>query len=362
MKRIIAVAVAGISQFALAGGSVNLKCTNYQGAEALVDFPLLVRLSSELIPRFSYDGLTSDLISFKDAEGNELPCDVDTWNPDGESLVWVKVPSLTKTTKVTLCWGEARTTSATNVWSAYRAVYHFDGDPQYTRQHSKNAEMNDPNDLWVEINKPYATQASVDSVLGKGFQLTRKGSGTGTMLEVFSTKRIGLQQGGAVTVSGWWRLDQLRTASETYPRLFAFGGWSFGGFYLQCGDNQGNNTFTCEVVEKVSTSNYHLALGDDSTEVLGGPSLHHVAVAFRGGEQRVYVDGELKASGSYGMVPFTTGPFALVDGVNKATVDEVRLQLVAASEDWIKADYRQQASAEGCLYTVVNPGLLIMIK
>ncbi len=60
--------------------------------------------------------------------GNLLDSEVDTWNPSGESLVWVKVPSLNATTKIIAhysCASPAVVTPA-NVWSAdYVGVWHL---------------------------------------------------------------------------------------------------------------------------------------------------------------------------------------------------------------------------------------------
>lgn len=98
----------------------------------LTDFPLLVRISSASPSGFSYDDMMqqdhSDL-RFEDANGNGLAYDVDTWNTTGESLVWIKVPSLVKDAEITMRWGSAApdTNDATNVWSNYVFVWHGNG-------------------------------------------------------------------------------------------------------------------------------------------------------------------------------------------------------------------------------------------
>ena len=95
----------------------------------LTDFPLLVRLSESSISGFAYidfqsnDG--SDLY-FEDSSGNPLPYEVDTWKTDGESLVWVKVPSLKKGDVITVCYGSGApdANNPTAVWSNYVGVWH----------------------------------------------------------------------------------------------------------------------------------------------------------------------------------------------------------------------------------------------
>ena len=72
----------------------------------LENFPVLVRLSTS-ISGFAYsDFLLSsgaDML-FTDARKNAVYSQVDTWNPDGESLVWVVLPEATKGTDARV-WG-----------------------------------------------------------------------------------------------------------------------------------------------------------------------------------------------------------------------------------------------------------------
>ncbi|MBR1608394.1 MAG: DUF2341 domain-containing protein [Kiritimatiellae bacterium] len=95
----------------------------------LTDFPLLVRLSEQTIDGFSYEdfkGTGGSDIRFETADGTGLAYDVDTWNPDGESLVWVKVPSLEYGDVVVMRYGSDAPDSndPTAVWANYVAVYH----------------------------------------------------------------------------------------------------------------------------------------------------------------------------------------------------------------------------------------------
>ena len=103
--------------------------TTYAGG-AIADFPMLVRLSATAINGFSYgDFIQTDYadLAFFDAGGNPLPFDVDTWNPEGESLVWVKVPSFGSATAITCAYGGLARSDTHNpaVWSAYRGVWHL---------------------------------------------------------------------------------------------------------------------------------------------------------------------------------------------------------------------------------------------
>ena len=100
------------------------------GASTLTDFPVLVRLSTG-ISGFTYADFQqtagADLV-FADAENNALAFEIDTWNDQGESLVWVKVPSLSASSKVYAYYGgSAYAHTPSDTWSAYLGVWHFNG-------------------------------------------------------------------------------------------------------------------------------------------------------------------------------------------------------------------------------------------
>lgn len=98
----------------------------------LTDFPLLVRISAYSPSGFSYNdflmGDHSDL-RFEDANGNGFSYDIDTWNTTGESLVWVKIPSLERGDEITMRWGSLSPDAnyPTNVWLNYAFVWHGNG-------------------------------------------------------------------------------------------------------------------------------------------------------------------------------------------------------------------------------------------
>lgn len=115
--------------------SFNIAFPGYAGTTTLSDFPVLVKLSSDLND-FQYDKCAAygaDL-RFADADGTLLAHEIDTWDPDGTSLVWVKVPSLDSGTIITAyyCYkgsGSAPAVAASDVWSnGYLGVWHLNED------------------------------------------------------------------------------------------------------------------------------------------------------------------------------------------------------------------------------------------
>ncbi len=113
---------------------VKFTVAGYTESEVLTNFPVLVRLSTA-ISGFTYsdfyaDGSDLSLvdISFVDAEGNGLAYDIDTWNTNGESLVWVSLPRMTNGTEFAMWYRSSKTGKALNsdnVWADYTGVWHL---------------------------------------------------------------------------------------------------------------------------------------------------------------------------------------------------------------------------------------------
>jgi hypothetical protein len=84
---------------------VTFSATGYDGTETLRNFPVLVHLSSETVTGFSYEDVDPSLIRFAAADGTLLAHEIEKWNPEGLSTVWVALPSLAgTTTSFTMHW------------------------------------------------------------------------------------------------------------------------------------------------------------------------------------------------------------------------------------------------------------------
>ena len=126
---------------------VKFTVNGYQGGtEVQTNFPVLVRLSTA-ITGFDYGDFYNDGsldtdgdgqpnlelidIGFVDAEGHGLAYDIDTWNTNGESLVWVNLPIMTNNTEFAMWYRSSKTGKALNpdnVWTNYAGVWHFRED------------------------------------------------------------------------------------------------------------------------------------------------------------------------------------------------------------------------------------------
>lgn len=118
------------------GSRMQIAFSGYNRGEVLTNFPVLVNLSTNL-PGFSYrqfaSGAGGDL-RFTDASGLvPVPHEVDEWNTNGVSTVWVSVPQLSGTNDfIWAYWGNPAatvppvyTTNGTVWWPNYYVVYHL---------------------------------------------------------------------------------------------------------------------------------------------------------------------------------------------------------------------------------------------
>ena len=109
----------------------RLVFSGYEGRETLKDFPALIKIPDGLAG-FDYKDSTADGsdVCFVGADGRPLAHEIDTWNPEGNSYVWVRVPEVTKTTTITARWGvsyaKTCTSSPCSAWNDdYMGVWHF---------------------------------------------------------------------------------------------------------------------------------------------------------------------------------------------------------------------------------------------
>ncbi len=129
---IAAVAVA----FATSANAAPERCAllrvaGFTGYSTLENYPLLVRLSPARISGFSYADCAAGGadISFTLPDGTLLPHEIDTWNTDGDSLVWVSLPAMARNARFFVRWKDSAppANAPTAVWSraGYRAVWHL---------------------------------------------------------------------------------------------------------------------------------------------------------------------------------------------------------------------------------------------
>ena len=328
----------------------------------LTDFPALVRLSTS-IGGFSYADFTdqtagSDL-AFVDDQGNLIPHEIDTWNTSGETLVWVKVPTLRRGTRLTMYYGNLGYTSAvasTQTWSAFSGVWH--------------------------MNQSGATVEP--DVSGNSLDATPKSNSRNTWggeVTVDTTPSMLACPGGGVV--GSCRVNQTNHVSYIHNYLsvpscslgdtFTFSGW-FNADDIYSFDDNGVTRHSCHSIVSRKTSaadddGWHVEWEgwdtNDGISVLGSGRTSVFAqtgqfvgkwmaltFAFSGTTVSVYTNGALCASGTIAAAADNENVLAIgstIDG--RATAfegfyDEVRLCGGTLSAERIAADYATAANPD----------------
>ena len=181
------------------------------GVNSASDVPVLVRIS-ESIPGFSYADLKSDGsdIAFGVECGGELtiyPHEIETWDRDGVSLVWVKVPTLSAATEFAMYYGNGVSVadSSTDVWSNYVGVWHLNeasGDARDATGHGLTALPSGANaaeDSIGVVNCPVGTGRQLASAKGRKSYLAVADSNL-------------LDCGNSLTFSGWFKAYDTSTS------------------------------------------------------------------------------------------------------------------------------------------------------
>ena len=324
---------------------VSMTASGYSGEERLEKFPVLVRLSPQTVNGFDYEMVkTADGsdIAFTDSTGNVIPHEIDTWNTSGESLIWVRLPSLSGTeTTFTMHFGSTTTTAggdSSDVWTnKYAAVWHLNRDAKDSTGHNLGYTTYTASEISFRSN----------DILGMGSHSETSGDSGGTKRIVFDNPANFMAQmsdqdvsSHALTVSAWIKLDS--TSIDQVRRLIC---WK-----QNYGDSTGFEIF------KRSGS---LALrgsqgsgGFDNINWNWSSDWTHLVAVFNGTKAWCYMNGTLisnnnSATGTVAAVKKATvgvGLGGMGGGSSQAYAcrgdyDELRFYDGVASADWAKAEY-----------------------
>ena len=323
--------LSGCAPVTTVAKQADLTFVGFQGLAPQQNFQALVKLPAA-VPSYVYaDSPAADGsdIWFTDETGAVIPHDIDTWNPAGESYIWVKVPQIIdSTTHITMHWGVAKTaaqtTAATAVWSDYFSVWHMNeaAGPIYDATASK---------LKGFPQGTAATNMLAAAGLVGGARINAKTVGYG--VGYFLTPQAAL--GATFTVSGWFYGTE--TFGAVHPRLFCTKyAWNDNLGWEMYYNGAPNKMGGCGSKNK----QYH---GLTTPSVLNG--WRYATGIFAGDTFSLYVDGVKISSGAVNAATDSGKLFAFGCNANGTETsfcgffDELRVRKAALDADRIKADY-----------------------
>ena len=340
----------------------RLVFSGYEGKETLKDFAALVKIPDGLTG-FDYRDSTADGsdVCFFGADGRPIAHEIDTWDPDGDSYVWVRVPELTKATAITARWGgngqDARCPRATGkmpvvpVWNDdYLAVWHFSKFKKGVTKDSKNG-------LAAELRgKDMRKFIHADGLVGKSYFSSSQTTTSGPYLQVAKDDRwTAYGKTGKLTVS--FLLNSAipeKDVGDRYARVISskpFKGHPKGIDVVVRG---GEEVYACG---QGKTNFMFCTKGNVGSDLY---SFHegwaYVTVVYDGvaQEARIYYNGRLGSTKRGAVFAPTVSDWPLAighygDAVRLepqghecffcGSIDEVRLSKAALSPDRIRADY-----------------------
>ena len=329
------------------------------GRPALDGFPVLVRLSAGSPSGFAYSQLQSpstgaDLV-FVDMDGTALPFEIDTWDPSGTSLVWVRLPSMQHGTQFAMCWGSETAGKAVcpdDPWRGYAGVWHL-GETA-----GGSTVVSDSTTNGLSGSTVSSSSSKTDGKIGRSRHVTTDGQHTpglnsGITVDLSdAAKRAAVDGlGTEFTASMWVRV----TADYNYFYLISR---KNSDGYASWGVQTLNNATGTIRLYSAGTADSQVASPKLSVALGAKNEWHKIDFVWKAdGSYEIYQDGANRlADKLYNKQPAVQGSLnlslggALQNGSAKGgrglngDLDEVRLRAFVPSADWVAADYAAQAN------------------
>ena len=303
------------------------------------DVPVLLRLSTE-IPGFKYADFKrsgKDMLIL-DEESNVLPYEIQVWNEEGESLVWVKTLRYSAVTCLSVYYGdkENRRNAANDpkqVWSAYSGVWHLD-------ELGAEITLADSSPNGYDGNTHNVSKGVENGVLGNYAHCIDKQTESGQAGLYFDgTKNI--SHGGKLTLSAWVKRYQLNSC---WDHLFYSkkGSSEWGGF---ASEFYGQDKAWGLVTLIGGGSNGNCVRSEHGFENVN--EWYHIVVTYDGWEAFYYNNGVCLGGGTMLGQPmwsngqrFSLGNANDLDGTPwDGAFDEFRVSVGAMSPDRVAIEY-----------------------
>ena len=332
---------------------LQVSFAGYSGTETLADFPVLVKLSTA-IPGFSYSDFQladgGDL-RFADSTGKHIPHEIDTWNPNGVSTVWVRVPTLTAATRIYACYGCANPPAVTamDVWNDdYVGVWHLNEGGLPLRESSRRSTC------FVQRCGEGISFASEGVV---GGSVAFDGSYSNAVIAADHDNLDGFEK---FTIETWTKQSSHKASAGIIGKRMGYN--KRASYYLY--DN-GGATILCAT----ETGKSLAVQATISSPTLDGSWIHQacsVDTTISPDFVKGYLNGGTSATASKPSGRIYSGAGWLTlgnlnpdakDNSFNGSIDEVRISRCVRSADWIKASHDTVTEANFATYSYDLQGL-----
>lgn len=328
--------------------------------EAAKNIPTLLRISEESISGFKYADVVDKKFEIIDSNGTKLPYEIEVWDEEGESLIWVNVPNFDDDEILTIRYGSSfELLDSTAVWAEYAGVWHFN--------ETNNASIygSYPNSTAAKGIDGELAAVSVagepgvfgDSVLiGNNVGGNNEAHRYGGVFMPDSGENSPLDVGSTFAISGWFKHSgkPLYYDNMFYKRTRSKNDEGFtGGFAIELRD-------TREQVDVRGNSNTYTSLPFKYSI----KDWSYITFVYNGSKAYVYQNGQYLGSTGIASVinndsPLCVGNCELGRGEGKGNrnwngwVDEVRLIPGEISAAFVQAEYAAMADENLITYSDV---------
>lgn len=297
--------------------------------EDLVDFPVMLKLDATRVD-YARAGQEGAELAFVTDEGEALAHEIETWDPEGTSVVWVRVPRIGAGSTTEGIWMQHAPLDEApgSVWSAgFRGVWHLAESPADPGPQIKDSSGANNHGT---VSLGMSTSGRVAGQIGSALEFD------GIDDWVVVPHHASLDLGGqAITLSAWVRLSAPSTVDA--------------GVVVKSTENDYNYQLG---VQSVQVGNFRVLTDAGSTYLSGGTLLetgrwYYLAGVYDGTTSRVYIDGVEDGSDPntgdlVGTIePLLIGRRALADDrFFNGRIDEVRVAAAVRSAAWLLAEVR----------------------
>ena len=321
--------------------SRKLTFKGYKESGTLINFPTLLVFDLSLYSTL-YDSFASTNgydLRIVDHEGADITYEIENWNTNGSSHVWVKVPEMEQDTSIQAFWGNTNETTqqayCTNgvVWSQdYIGVWHL--NETGTSAARQNSTSNDHDAMPIGFD-------GTEDIAGIAGGAAELAGTTNNYLSVAhdTLHDMGHGYGKKRTLSVW---VNTHTNGSSGALISKSAGTSHNTDYIiYTGDYGGGILWGTGNNSAWWNSGDHPPRDGEWDYIVA--TVHNVG--YNSGNKAVYTNGTLQATNVYDRkrgphpVPLTFGRHSVVPqwGNHMGGIDEIRISTVIRSSNWVSA-------------------------
>jgi hypothetical protein len=319
---------------------VQITVDNKDQATTFTNQAVLVRLDSSIVAYSNINSDGSDIRFIAADHTTVYSHEIEKWDVNGYSYVWVKIPSVTASSEITLFmyFGNPSATSAedaSGTWSRYNSVWHLKEDPAGPAP--QFADLGNAHRNGTASNSPTTTTG----IIGNALNLTG-------VQDSFDVGNLAPVLGVTATLSFWINTSMVgNDTNYIAPGITGieesggvndiFWGWIDASGFIAV--TAGNGTGAKSLLRINDNVWRHIAISRNSA---------NGAVAF-------YVNGVLNNVGTSGSGAITLAfsKFGLIPQSNgslprefNGRLDEIRIENTVLNSEQIKADFKFQNNSQ----------------